>query len=130
LPQCARCHNNIDPLGLALENYNASGEFRLQEGFGYKGRIGKDDPYIDASVVLANGVSISGPEALRAELRKNEAKFLKCLAEKLLVYAIGRESTIADQAFLDSIVRHTQANGYKLREMILAITLSEPFQSY
>ena len=81
LPQCARCHNKIDPLGLALENYNASGEFRLQEGFGYKGRIGNDDPIIDASVELSNGTKISGPESLKRELRKTETAFLRCLAE-------------------------------------------------
>lgn len=130
LPQCARCHNKIDPLGLALENYNASGEFRLQEGFGYKGRVGNDDPIIDASVELSNGTMISGPESLKRELRKNEAAFLRCLAEKLLVYAMGRELKVADHQAIAKIVAHTQANDYKLSEMILAVVLSEPFQSY
>ncbi|MCA9033439.1 MAG: DUF1588 domain-containing protein, partial [Planctomycetaceae bacterium] len=52
LPQCARCHSKIDPLGFSLENFNAAGEYRTQEGFGYKGRIGQNDPLIDASAVL------------------------------------------------------------------------------
>ena len=130
LPQCARCHNKIDPLGLALENYNASGEFRLQEGFGYKGRIGNDDPIIDASVELSNGTKISGPESLKRELRKTETAFLRCLAEKLLVYAMGRELKVADQQAIEKIVDHVKANDYKLSEMIQAVVLSEPFQSY
>lgn len=130
LPQCARCHNKIDPLGLAMENYNASGEFRLQEGFGYKGRIGKDDPIIDASVELSNGTAINGPTSLKQELRKNESAFVRCLAEKLLVYALGRELKVADQKAIDKVVAHTRANDYKLSEMIIAVALSEPFQSH
>lgn len=130
LPQCARCHNKIDPLGLSLENYNASGEFRLQEGFGYKGRIGKDDPFIDASVVLSDGTNIDGPDSLKQKLRQDESPFLRCLAEKLLIYAVGRELKVSDQRAVEKIVEHTRARGYTLRAMIEAVTLSEPFQSY
>lgn len=130
LPQCARCHNKIDPLGLAMENYNACGEFRIQEGFGYKGRIGKEDPMIDATVELPSGATINGPASLKQELRKNELAFVKCLAEKLLTYALGRELKVSDQKAVDEIVAHTKATGYTLREMIIAVTLSEPFRSH
>ncbi|XZE22444.1 DUF1592 domain-containing protein [Pirellulaceae bacterium SH449] len=130
LPQCARCHNKIDPLGLALENYNASGEFRIREGFGYKGRVGDNDPVIDASVVLPDGTQVLGPDSLRRFLREQEDDFLRCLSDKLLVYALGREITLADQSAIGTIVDHTKSHGYKLREMIRAIVLSEPFQAY
>ena len=68
LPQCARCHNKIDPLGFALENFNAAGEWRDREGFGYKGRIGRDDPLIDASSKLLDGTEIVGVEGLHNAL--------------------------------------------------------------
>ncbi len=58
--QCARCHNKIDPLGFALENFNAAGKWRDQEGFGYNGRVQRDDPKIDASSKLPNERSSKG----------------------------------------------------------------------
>jgi hypothetical protein len=130
LPQCARCHNKIDPLGLALENYNASGEYRIQEGFGYKGRIDKNDPKIDASSKLPNGTKIDGPEELKRELRKDESRFLSCLTEKVLVYALGRELTVADRPTVKKIVEKVKANRYELDELIFAVIESEPFQRY
>lgn len=129
LPQCARCHDKIDPLGLALENFNASGQFRLQEGFGYKGRIEKDDPRIDASSKLPDGTRVDGPIELRRALRVQEDKFLRCLTQKLLTYALGREMTIADEPVIKQIVAHTKQHDYQLREMLKAIITSEAFLS-
>jgi hypothetical protein len=130
LPQCARCHDKIDPLGLALENFNASGEFREQEGFGYKGRIERDDPKIDASAQLPDGTKINGPSELKRALREQEDLFLKCLAQKLLTYALGRETTLADQPTIGEIVAKTKKSGYRLRAMIEAVAESEAFLSY
>jgi hypothetical protein len=130
LPQCARCHDKIDPLGLALENFNASGEFREQEGFGYKGRIERDDPKIDASAQLPDGTKINGPSELKRALREQEDLFLKCLAQKLLTYALGRETTLADQPTIEEIVAKTKKSGYRLRAMIEAVVESEAFLSY
>ncbi len=130
LPQCARCHDKIDPLGLALENFNASGQFRLQEGFGYKGRIEKDDPRIDASSKLPDGTRVNGPVELRRALRAQEDQFLRCLAQKLMTYALGREITLADEPEIKQIVAHTKQNRYELREMLRAIIQSEAFMSH
>ncbi|MCA9085798.1 MAG: DUF1592 domain-containing protein, partial [Planctomycetaceae bacterium] len=77
LPQCARCHDRIDPLGFALENFNAAGDWREQEGFGYKGRIGRDDPVIDATSQLPDGTQINGIQGLQAALLQKEDLFLK-----------------------------------------------------
>ena len=130
LPQCARCHDKIDPLGLALENFNASGEYREQEGFGYKGRIERDDPRIDASAQLPDGTKINGPIELKKALRQQKELFLRCLAQKLLTYALGRELTLADEPTIRQIVQRTQADDDRLRSMIIAIIESTAFRSY
>lgn len=130
LPQCARCHDKIDPLGLALENFNASGEYREQEGFGYKGRIERDDPKIDASAQLPDGTKIDGAADLKDAVRKQEDLFMKCLAQKLLTYALGRETTLADQPTIDEIVDKTKKSGYRLKSMLQAVVESDAFLSY
>ncbi len=129
LPQCARCHNKIDPLGFALENFNASGEWRDQEGFGYKGRIERNDPKIDAASKLPDGTAINGVDELRTVLRQKEDLFLNCLASKLLTYALGRELGIADQPTVKAAVAETKKNGYTLRSLIQFIVTSSSFGS-
>lgn len=127
LPQCARCHNKIDPLGFALENFNAAGEWRDQEGFGYKGRVNRDDPKIDASSKLPDGTEITGVDGLRNALHQKEDLFLKNLASKLLTYALGRELGVADQATVKAAVEHAKKNGYTMRSLLQFITSSELF---
>ncbi|MCH9655623.1 MAG: DUF1592 domain-containing protein [Planctomycetes bacterium] len=129
LPQCARCHNKIDPLGFALENFNAAGEWREQEGFGYKGRIGPNDPKIDASATMPDGTKFTGVDGLRDALIKQESLFLKCLSGKLLTYALGRELGIADNPTIDQAATEIKNNNYTLRSLIKFIVLSEPFLS-
>lgn len=129
LPQCARCHNKIDPLGFALENFNAAGEWRVQEGFGYKGRIGSNDPHIDASASMPDGTQFVGVDGLRDALTKQETLFLKCLSGKLLTYALGRELGVADNPTVDQAVTEIKQNDYTLRSLIKFVVLSEPFQS-
>ncbi len=129
LPQCARCHNKIDPLGFALENYNASGEWRDQEGFGYKGRIEANDPHVDASSKLPDGTLIEGVEGLQKALLSKEDLFLNCLAGKLYGFALGRELGVSDQRFVRSAAEHLAKNGYRMSELIEYIVLSPPFQS-
>ena len=127
LPQCARCHNKIDPLGFALENFNAAGEWRDQEGFGYKGRVNRDDPQIDASSKLPDGTEITGVDGLRTALRQKEDLFLKNLAGKLLTYALGRELGVADQPTVKAAVEHSKKNGYTMRSLLQFIVTSEMF---
>jgi hypothetical protein len=127
LPQCARCHDKIDPLGLSLENYNAAGEWRLQEGFGYKGRIGENDPVIDASAKLPDGTEFTGVSGLQDQLLRKEDLFLRCLAEKMFTYALGREMGYSDKSHLDAAVAHLKENGRTLRTLIHFIITSKPF---
>lgn len=127
LPQCARCHNKIDPLGLSLENYNAAGEWRLQEGFGYKGRIGRNDPVIDASAKMPDGTEFTGVSGLQNQLLKNEDLFLRCLSEKLFTYALGREMGYSDKAEIDASIAHLRTNGKTLRSLIHFIVTSKSF---
>lgn len=130
LTQCARCHNKIDPLGLALENYDASGHYREQEGFGYQGRIQRDDPRINPSSKLPDGTSIAGPAELKKALRSKEDAFLKCLTEKMLTYALGRETTLADQPTIRTIVARVKQQDYRLDALVQSIIQSEAFQQY
>lgn len=127
LPQCARCHNKIDPLGFALENFNAAGEWRDKEGFGYKGRIGDDDPDIDASAKMPDGSEFVGVSGLQNQLLKKEDLFLRCLAEKMFTYALGRELGYSDKPHVDGAVAHLKANDYTLRSLIHYIANSKPF---
>jgi hypothetical protein len=127
LPQCARCHDKIDPLGFALENYNAAGEWREQEGFGYRGRVQPNDPKINAASQLPDGTKINSIESLQNALLKQEDLFLKCLAEKMLTYALGRELGVADAPFVEEAVGQMKENDYTLRSLIHNLVTSKPF---
>ena len=127
LAQCARCHNKIDPLGFALENFDAAGDWRDREGFGYKGRVSPNDPLIDASSKLPDGTAIVGVDGLRQALLKKEDLFLSCLANKLLTYALGRELGVADQSQIKAAIANTKQNQHTLRSLIQFVVQSVPF---
>lgn len=127
LPQCARCHNKIDPLGFALENFNAAGAWRQQEGFGYKGRIGKNDPPIDASARMIDGTEFVGIDGLQEVLLQRKEMFLRCLAGKMMGYALGREMGITDRPQIDAAIQSMNDNGRTLRSLIHWIVLSDEF---
>ncbi|MBP3960061.1 DUF1592 domain-containing protein [Gemmata sp. G18] len=129
LDQCARCHNKIDPLGFALENFNAAGEWREQEGFGYKGRVGQNDPKIDASARMIDGTKIVGVDGLQAALLKQEDLFLQCLAGKVLTYALGRQLGLADQPTVKAAVAHMKRNGRTLKSLIRFVATCDPFET-
>lgn len=129
LAQCARCHNKIDPLGFALENFNAAGEWRDREGFGYKGRIEQNDPVIDASSKMPDGTSIDGVRGLQQAMLDREDQFLGTLASKLLTFACGRELGLADQPAVQGVVADMKRNQYTLRSLLKSIVASEPFAS-
>jgi len=129
LPQCARCHNKIDPLGFALENYNAAGAWRDQEGFGYKGRVNQDDPVVDASAKMIDGTEFVGVRGLQKVLSGQQVLFLKCLSGKMLTYALGRELDIADSRHVDQAAEHLSQGDQSMRSLIKWIVVSEVFQS-
>jgi hypothetical protein len=127
LPQCARCHNKIDPLGFALENFNAAGDWREQEGFGYKGRIDKNDPKIDASSKMPDGTKIVGVAGLQHAMLKQDDLFLTSLATHLTTYALGRELGLADQPLVAGSVAAMKQDGTTVRALIKAIVVSDAF---
>lgn len=128
-PQCARCHNKIDPLGFALENFAASGEWRTREHRIYMNPPTQNDgPEIDARGVMPDGTQIEGIEGLQRELLKRQDQFLKCLAEKLYTYALGRQLGYADQPYIEAAVAAMKTNHHTLRSLIHHIVDSELFR--
>jgi hypothetical protein len=115
---CASCHARLDPLGFALENYDAIGKFRAKEG---------DNP-IDASGSLPGGVVVNGPGDLKKVLLDRRDEFVECLAEKLLTYAVGRGLEHYDRPVVRAIRRQTAASEYKFSALVAAIVQSTPFQ--
>ena len=126
-PSCARCHDKIDPLGLAMENYNACGEWRDQEGHGYQGRIEKDDPVIDASAKMPDGTEFKGVEGLQVQLLKKDDLFLNSLASQLYTYALGRELGFSDRPTVRASVADMKQHNCSLQTLIRDIVESKLF---
>lgn len=127
LPACAACHNKIDPLGFALENFRGDGSWATQEAHGWHGWTGTNDPPINASAKMPDGTEIDGIEGLQNALLEQEDKFLRCLVEKLATYALGRGMEYSDRKWLDSLVTNMQSNGKTLRGLIKDIVASDQF---
>jgi hypothetical protein len=120
-PACSSCHRVLDPLGLALEHFDAVGAWRTRDG----GTLG--DP-IDASGELADGTHVDGVNALRDALMREPETFVRTLTEKLLTYAIGRGLTAADQPVVRAIVRGAERDEYRFSALVLGIVHSAPFR--
>ena len=116
-PACANCHAKMDPIGFALENYDAVGAYRTKDG--------AFD--IDASGEFADGSKFSGPGDLKSIILAKREDFVRCLAEKMLTYALGRGVEFYDRPTIEKIVRSMPGQEYKIQGMILEIVLSEPF---
>lgn len=129
IEQCAGCHRKIDPLGFGLENYHADGSWRDQEGFGYNGRVNRDDPVVDAGGRLPDGREFLGVRELQEILLEEEDQFLMCLAEKLYTYALGRGVELADRSELERFCANMKSREYTLRSLIKVIVQSESFRT-
>jgi hypothetical protein len=117
-PVCAGCHNVMDPLGFALENYDAIGRYRARDEGGP----------IDSSGATPDGVKFEGLHGLRSIMEKRRVEFVATAAEKLLTYAIGRGVEYFDQPAIRTIVRDAAPNGYRWSSIIMGIVNSVPFQ--
>jgi hypothetical protein len=118
-PACASCHKLMDPLGLALENYDAVGAWRV---------VSEAGTPIDASGQLTDGTKINGVADLRAALLARPDNFVITLTEKLMTYALGRGIEYYDAPAIRKIARDTAAGDYKLSSLIMEIIKSTPFQ--
>jgi len=124
---CARCHDKIDPLGIALENFNACGEWRDHEPQGNNGRSTRNDPTINVTAKLPDGTEFSGVEGLQTQLLKQEDLFLKGLAGKLMTYALGRELGYSDRPTIDTSVATMKKANYTMRSLLVEIVVSQQF---
>lgn len=118
-PSCASCHAFLDPMGFALENYDAIGRWRDTD----------NRQPIDATGKLLTGQTFNGAKELRkvlVEARKNE--FTKCLTENMLTYALGRGLDYPDKPFVKEIVKQSASSGYKFQDIVLGVIQSPPFQ--
>ncbi len=117
-PACANCHAKMDPIGFALENYNAIGAFRTKEG----------ELEIDTTAVLPDGTSFNGITDLKQILKDRKQQFVRCLAEKMLTYALGRGLEYYDRPTIDRIVAQLEVEGYRSSVLITEIAKSDPFR--
>ena len=118
-PACASCHNKMDPLGFALENYDGIGKWRTMDG---------KFP-VDASGTLPNGRSFSTPAQMRSELKSQLPEFARCMTEKMLTYSLGRGLGPYDRRTVDELTRKWAEAGYPFQSLIFQIVESLPFQS-
>jgi hypothetical protein len=123
-PVCANCHVLMDPIGLAMENFDAVGAWRTRDGSSVT-NLGTP---IDASGQLIDGTKVDGVVALRKALLKNPEIFAGTLAEKLMIYALGRGLGHYDMPTVRSIVRESAAQEFRFSSFIIGIVKSTPFQ--
>ena len=113
-PSCASCHDVMDPVGFALENFDAIGAWREKDG----------DTTIDASGTLVDGTQVVGPLELTQALVSNPELFVTSMTEKLLIYARGRALDAHDMPVVRSIVRKAQGKDLRFSSLILGVALA------
>jgi hypothetical protein len=118
-PVCANCHRTIDPVGFTLENFDAVGRWREQEG---------DSGAIDVSGDLPGVGNVKGVAGLEEGLLRRPELFAGTLTEKLMTFALGRGVEYYDAPAVRKIVREAQPGGYHFSSLILGIVKSAPFQ--
>ena len=120
-PACAGCHDVMDPLGLALENYNAIGQWRDRDSDA--GNIP-----IDASGQLADGTPLDGVNDLRRALTSRPGQFVQTFTEKLMTYSLGRSVEYHDMPAVREIVRNAAAKDYSFSSLVMGIINSDQFR--
>src|SRR5262249_27631898 len=117
-PSCNTCHQIFEPIGLAMENFDAVGAWRTQD----------QGLPIDATGLLVDGTKVDGVASLRDVLVRRSDAFLRVVAEKLLTYALGRGVEYQDMPLVRSIVRDSAATKYRFSSLVLTIVKSPAFQ--
>jgi Protein of unknown function (DUF1592)/Protein of unknown function (DUF1588)/Protein of unknown function (DUF1587)/Protein of unknown function (DUF1585)/Protein of unknown function (DUF1595)/Cytochrome C oxidase, cbb3-type, subunit III len=117
-PACAGCHRLMDPIGFALENYDAVGAWRTKDA----------GVPIDASGELADGTKVTGAETLRQALVNRSDVFVLTMTEKLLTYALGRGLDHHDMPVVRAIIRDSARQNFRFSSIVLGIVGSDPFQ--
>jgi hypothetical protein len=117
-PACATCHVRMDPLGFALENYDAIGSWRVTS----------DGAAVDASASLPDGTVLQGAAGLKKLLANRRDSFANIFTQKLLTYALGREVEYYDFPAIRRIMRNAAGSNYRWSAIITGIVQSQPFQ--
>ncbi len=117
-PQCTSCHRVIDPLGLALENFDATGKFRIRDG----------GMPVDTSGQLFDGMSITGAPGLREALLRHKDVMLLSFTRRLMTYALGRRVEASDMPAVRRIMRNAEAENYRISAFVTGIIESEAFR--
>jgi len=117
-PSCAACHRRMDPIGFGFENYDGIGAWRDRE----------NGQAIDTAATLPDGSSFKGPVELKNLLLRRREDYVKCLAEKMLTFALGRGVEYYDSLAVKEIRRKLADNGYRISTLVLEIAKSYPFQ--
>ncbi|HUF71393.1 MAG TPA: DUF1592 domain-containing protein [Gammaproteobacteria bacterium] len=120
-PNCFACHGIMDPLGMALENFNTIGQFRAHDP--------DTQTPIDTSGELPDGTPIGGPEDLRQALAADPERFLLTFTENLLTYALGRSLDYRDMPTVRDIVRGAESDDFRLESIVLGIVSSDAFRA-
>ena len=116
-PQCTSCHRVIDPLGLALENFDVTGKYRIKDA----------GMPVDPSGTLYDGMKMSGPDGLRAALLKHQDVFLLSFTEHLMTYALGRRIEAEDMWAVRRVIRDAAKKNLKISAFIHAVATSPVF---
>jgi hypothetical protein len=117
-PVCASCHQRMDPIGFAFENFDAVGAWRDKDG----------DADIDPSGVLPDGKTFKGPAELKTILKSKKELFNRCLTEKMLTYALGRGLEAYDRCAVDKVLAALEKNQYRAFTLVVEVVKSDPFQ--
>jgi hypothetical protein len=117
---CNQCHGVIDPIGIALENFDVTGQWREVD------RQAREP--IDASTVLPSGVAVKNPTELREQLLRKPDQFVQAITEKLMMYGLGRELEFHDMPQVRAIVAAAGKDSYRLSALVLGIANSDAFR--
>ena len=119
-PRCRGCHGVLDPLGFALENFDAVGQYRARDRFA--------GTAIDSAGELPDGTVLNAPDDLRLALLRRGDQFVQALTEKLMTYALGRTLEFTDMPTVRAIVRATAADDYHFESLVTNIVTSKTFR--
>ncbi len=117
-PQCTSCHRVIDPLGLALENFDVTGRWRIRD----------NGAPVDATGDLYDGTKMAGPAGLRAALLKHADAFIQSFTERLLTYAVGRRVEYYDMPAIRAVMRDAAKNNNRFSSFVMGVVTSKAFQ--
>jgi hypothetical protein len=115
---CASCHKIMDPIGFAMENFDAVGHWRTTDG----------DTTIDAKGVLVDGSRLDGVKGMREALVRYSPQFVRVITEKLLIYGLGRGTEYFDMPVVRSIVHEAERQDYRFSALVLGVVKSDPFR--